>query len=573
LPNVPLHPLNVLLTVSGKKIKNQFMTRSTCSLVLATLLTSSVSAQKLTRADKAIVSSLKTHISYLADDKLEGRRAGTNGEKLAIEYISSQFAKAGLTPKGDSSWFQSFSIYDGKEINSATHFIVNGNDLKLNSEYFPLAFSPNKSCNAAVELALLEGGVPWFIDIADILETNKDNPHYDLENEIRGRAEKASQKGATALILFNNSELKDGLSFNPKDRSETSSIPVFYLSRPAKLQYFKDEDATYDLQLKSEIGNKVRSGTNIIGFIDNGAPSTIIIGAHFDHIGYGEDNNSMLGISTEKFIHNGADDNASGTAALIELSKLLRKSKAKTNNYLCIAFSAEELGLNGSKYFTDHPTIDLKTVNFMVNMDMVGRLNDSSRTLTVGGYGTSPAWDGILKSNNPKYLKIKFDSSGTGPSDHSSFYRKDLPVLFLFTGLHTDYHKPSDDADKINYNGELLIVQYVMRVLETAGGKGRLAFTKTREQQTGTAARWTVSLGIMPDYTFGGTGIRVDGVSDERPAKKAGILTGDIILQLGDFNTSSMETYMEALSKFKKGDKAKVKAKRGGEVLVVDVVF
>ncbi|RYY16005.1 MAG: M20/M25/M40 family metallo-hydrolase, partial [Chitinophagaceae bacterium] len=481
--------------------------------------------------------------------------------------------KAGLQPKGDSSWFQKFDIYDGKEIGTATHFIVNGNDLKLNSEYFPLAFSPNKTSNAAVEMALLESGVPWFIDLSDILEQNKDNPHYDLESEIRSRAAKAAQKGATALILFNNSDLKDGLSFNAKDRSEPSVIPVLYLSRPAKLQYFKDEDATYDLQLKTEIRNKARTGTNVIGYIDNGAPSTIVLGAHFDHLGYGEDNNSMIRNPTEKMIHNGADDNASGTAALIELSKILKKSKSRTNNYLFIAFSAEELGLNGSKYFTEHPTIDLKSVNFMVNMDMVGRLSDSSKTLTVGGYGTSPSWDGILKSNNPKYLKIKFDSSGTGPSDHSSFYRKDLPVLFLFTGLHADYHRPSDDADKINYNGELLILQYVTKVLETASGKGKLAFTKTREQQTGTTARWNVSLGIMPDYTFSGTGIRVDGVSDDRPAKKAGIQTGDIILQLGDFNTSSMENYMQALSKFKKGDKAKVKAKRGEGVLEVDVVF
>ena len=549
------------------------MTRSISSIILATVLTSSVSAQKLSRADKAIVAGLKTHVGYLADDKLEGRRAGTAGEKLAMEYISSQFAKAGLAPKGDSSWFQKFDIYDGKEISPATHFIVNGNDLKLNSEYFPLAFGANKTSNAAVEIALQESGVPWFIDIADILEKNKDNPHFDLENEIRSRATNAAQKGATGLIIFNDSDLRDGLAFNSKDRSETTAIPIFYLSRPAKLQYFKDEDATYDLQLKSEIANKARSGTNVIGYIDNGAPSTIVLGAHFDHLGYGEDNNSMLRNSAEKMIHNGADDNASGTAALIELSKLLKKSKSKANNYLFIAFSAEELGLNGSKYFTEHPTVDIKSVNFMVNMDMVGRLSDSSKTLTVGGYGTSPAWDGILKSNNPKYLKMKFDSSGTGPSDHSSFYRKDLPVLFLFTGLHTDYHKPSDDADKINYNGELLILQYLNKVLETAAGKGKLAFTKTREQQTGTSTRWAVSLGIMPDYTFSGTGIRVDGVSDDRPAKKAGIQTGDIILQLGDFNTSSMENYMQALSKFKKGDKAKVKAKRGEGLLEVDVVF
>ncbi|HTF27461.1 MAG TPA: M20/M25/M40 family metallo-hydrolase [Flavitalea sp.] len=549
------------------------MTRRTCSLLLVTLLTCSVSAQKLTRSDKAIVSGLKSHISYLADDKLEGRRAGTAGEKLAMEYIKLQFEKAGLAPKGEQGWFQQFDIYDGKEINASTHFIVNGHDLKTNTEFFPLAFSPSKSVTAAVEMALSESGVPWFVNVAEMLEKNKENPHYDLQAGIRAKAAKAAEKGATALILYNDSDLKDGLAFDPKDRSEQSSLPVFYITRPAKLQYFKDEDATYDLQLKSEIGNKSRTGNNVIGYIDNGAPSTIVLGAHFDHLGYGEDNNSMLRDMPEKMIHNGADDNASGTAAIIELARLLKKSKIKSNNYLFIAFSAEELGLNGSKYFTEHPTIDLKTVNYMLNLDMVGRLNDSSKNLTVGGFGTSPSWSAILKDNKPKYLNVKFDSSGTGPSDHTSFYRKDIPVLFLFTGLHSDYHKPSDDADKINYNGEVQVINYITKILSGSSGAGKLAFTKTREQQTGTTARWSVSLGIMPDYTYSGTGVRVDGVSDDRPAKRAGIQTGDIILQLGDFNTSSMETYMQALSKFKKGDKAKVKAKRGAGVLEVDVVF
>jgi peptidase M28-like protein/PDZ domain-containing protein len=559
--------------VIRREIKSDYMIRSICSLLLVTLFLSTVSAQKLTRSDKAVVTALKNHIAYLADDKLEGRRAGTPGEKLAMEYIRSQFEKAGLVAKGENGWYQQFAIYDGREVGKATRFIVNDHDLKLNDDYFPLAFSPDKTCNAAVEMALSESGVPWFLDVAEVIEKNKENPHFDLEGELRTRAVGAAAKGATALILFNSTDVSDGISFKSKDRSELTPIPVFYLKKAARLRYFADEDATYDLQLKSEIVNKERSGTNVIGYIDNGAATTIVLGAHFDHLGYGEDNNSMLRNMPEKMIHNGADDNASGTAALIELSKMLKKSKVRKSNFLFIAFSAEELGLNGSRYFTEHPTIDLKSVNYMVNMDMVGRLNDSSKVLTVGGFGTSPAWAGILKNNNPKYLRIKYDSSGTGPSDHSSFYRKDIPVLFLFTGLHTDYHKPSDDAEKINYNGELQIINYVAKVLESSAATGRLAFTKTREQQTTSAARWSVSLGIMPDYTFSGTGIRVDGVSDDRPAKKAGIQTGDIIVQLGDYTTSSMENYMQALSKFKKGDKAKVKAKRGTGVLEVDVVF
>ena len=211
----------------------------------------------------------------------------------------------------------------------------------------------------------------------------------------------------------------------------------------------------------------------------------------------------------------------------------------------------------------------------MINMDMVGRLNDSSKVLTIGGYGTSPVWGELFSKMTPKTnpLVFKFDSSGTGPSDHTSFYRMDIPVLFFFTGLHTDYHKPSDDFNKINYNGELQIIKTIENLVTATNTKGKLPFTKTREAQTSTSARFSVTLGVMPDYTFTGAGLRVDGVSDNKPAQKAGIKAGDIITQLGAHSISSMEAYMQALSKFKKGDSTTVKYKRGNETLEASVTF
>jgi len=201
-------------------------------------------------------------------------------------------------------------------------------------------------------------------------------------------------------------------------------------------------------------------------------------------------------------------------------------------------------------------------------------LNDTTKTLTVGGYGTSPEWGTVFNvANKQKNFAIKFDSSGTGPSDHTSFYLRNIPVLFFFTGLHTDYHKPSDDFNKINYTGEFYIIKFIESLVKATNTKGKLAFQKTRESATGTSARFNVTLGIMPDYTFSGGGVRVDGISDGRPAQKAGIQTGDIIVQLGDFDTNSMETYMQALGKFNKGDKTKVKYKRGAETLEGDVQF
>jgi C-terminal processing protease CtpA/Prc len=211
----------------------------------------------------------------------------------------------------------------------------------------------------------------------------------------------------------------------------------------------------------------------------------------------------------------------------------------------------------------------------MINMDMVGRLNDSTHVLTIGGYGTSPEWSSLVSTKSKKSpIVIKIDSSGTGPSDHTTFYRKDIPVLFFFTGLHSDYHKPTDDFDKINYKGELEVVNYIYSIIEKENkAKQKLAFTKTRETQSTTSTRFNVTLGIMPDYTFPGTGVRVDGVSDGRPAQKAGLQTGDVITQLGDYNVTSLEKYMEALGKFKKGDTTTVKFVRGKDNKETQVQF
>jgi C-terminal processing protease CtpA/Prc len=201
-------------------------------------------------------------------------------------------------------------------------------------------------------------------------------------------------------------------------------------------------------------------------------------------------------------------------------------------------------------------------------------LNDSSKAITIGGYGTSPQWASLIKTNKKSPLQIRIDSSGTGPSDHTSFYRKDIPVLFYFTGLHSDYHKPTDDFEKINYPGELTVIKHIYNVIETLDdSKSKLVFTKTRETQNSTSTRFSVTLGIMPDYTFNGAGIRVDGVSDGRPAQKAGIKTGDIIIQLGENNITSMESYMQSLGKFKKGETTKVKVKRGNNTIETTVQF
>ncbi len=535
------------------------------------------SSKKISKTDTETLDRLKTHITYLADDKLEGRRTGTRGEMLAMEYISGQFKALGLVPKGSDGYYQAFTVQDGKQVNPGTSFSINGNLLAVDKDYFPFPFSDNQKVSALPALAVQEAGMPWFFDLKDPLKENEHNPHFDLLNYIHTHAKKAGERGASAVILYNTALKNDDLAFDGKYRAEKLALPVIYARKHVAEKYFADPTATLDIKLVVDIGNKTRTGHNVIGYIDHGAASTVILGAHFDHLGYGEDGNSRH-TSHEAAIHNGADDNASGTAALIELSRKLRNSGAKNNNYLFIAFSGEELGLYGSKYFTENPTIDIRTANYMINMDMVGRLNDSTKVLTVGGYGTSPSWGRLYRQYDMAHVKktelnFKYDSSGTGPSDHTSFYRKDIPVLFYFTGLHTDYHKPTDDADRVNYTGALSIVNHINDVIGSLDDQPRLVFTKTREAQTTTSARFSVSMGIMPDYTFSGSGVRADGISEGKPAQKAGLKTGDVIIRLGDYPVVSMEGYMQALGKFKKGDRTTVRFKRGEETLETTVEF
>ncbi len=309
------------------------------------------------------------------------------------------------------------------------------------------------------------------------------------------------------------------------------------------------------------------TGQNVIGYIDNQSKHTLVIGAHFDHLGMGGNSSLHRGGSA---IHNGADDNASGTAALVALAEILSNQKANSN-FLFIAFSGEENGLWGSNYFVKNPTIPLESINYMINMDMVGRLNKENN-LAINGVGTSPSFVPSLDLVNSDSLNLVTSESGVGPSDHTSFYLQDLPVLHFFTGQHGDYHRPSDDADKINYEGLLKIIRYIERLVEQLDSEPKLAFSKTKDSN-GDSPRYTVSLGVVPDYLFDGVGMRIDGVSENRPAQAAGLEKGDIILQLGDSTIVDMMSYMRALSAFQKGDEADLAYERHGKKVSTKVTF
>ncbi|GGW57466.1 PDZ domain-containing protein [Winogradskyella epiphytica] len=394
---------------------------------------------------KVAENKIQEDVAYLADDKLEGRQTGTEGEVLASEYIISRFKAIGLQPKGTGGYLQSFS------------------------------FKP------------------------------KTDPHSEVE-------------------------------------------------------FTTNADSTI-------------TGHNVLGFIDNNAETTVVIGAHYDHLGYGGE--GSLYREENKAVHNGADDNASGVAVMLNLASRLKiknddaKVKDK-NNYLFMAFSGEEMGLLGSNYFSKNPTIEAQSINYMINMDMVGRMKADS-TLAVYGTGTSPRFKQTIKANNNKF-KIIENESGVGPSDHTSFYLIDIPVLHFFTGQHEDYHKPGDDPEKLNYEGMNLISDYIYNIIKDLDDDGKLAFRKTKNESDETP-RFKVGLGVVPDYLYDGKGMRIDGTREDTPATAAGLQKGDVVLKLGDSTITDMMSYMRALSVFDNGDEAEIIVKRGEETLEKKVKF
>lgn len=525
-------------------------------------------AQKV--SDRKVVKQLKADIGYLASDKLEGRRTGSEGEKLAYEYIISYYKKNDITGyKGTDNKAQyqyPFTFVYGKKIDKSTRISLSGTEMQIKEEAFPLPFSADASVSDEVIPDIMEKGKIWLIPMFEDEEQGKD-PHYNWEKNAFEQVEKAAKAGATGVVFYDKFDAKYPAVFNKHSEYEQLTIPVAYITNEGYKKYIiGKENILVDLNIT--LKKHERTGNNVLAYVNNNAPYTVILGAHYDHLGYGQDGNSL---STKKEIHNGADDNASGTAALMQLAVWIKDAGLKKYNYLFMHFSAEELGLLGSKDIVDELGLDSNKVAYMINMDMVGRLNDSTHALTVGGFGTSPVWSKVVDLDNPNF-KIIVDSSGVGPSDHTSFYHKGIPVLFFFTGTHSDYHKPSDDADKINYKGEAGVMHYVYDIVAKMDNKTKPEFTVTKQSTVG-KVRFKVTLGIMPDYSFQDGGVRIDGVSEGRPAIKAGLKAGDIITKLGKYEIRGMQTYMEALGEFEEGQKTEVTIMRDGKEMTFPLVF
>lgn len=524
-------------------------------------------------SEKKIVKQLKKDIKYLADDKLEGRRTGSEGERLAAEHII-EFYKDEEISGYKGKFLYPFTFTAGRSIKEGNIINVNGNLLTVKEDAFPLAFSNSGNVEGEAVPGIMEQGKIWMVPMFKDEEQAKD-PHFNWEKAAFETCENAVKAGATAVVFYDQYDAKYPAVFNERTEYETLSIPVVYITHEGYANFVNPSNRAepmpaVKLNITTKLEERELTGNNVLAYIDNKAPYTVVIGAHYDHLGRGEDGNS-LHAAKDGSVHNGADDNASGTAALMQLATWVKKDQLIKYNYLFIHFSAEELGLIGSKKIVEELGLDSSNVAYMMNMDMVGRLNDSTHALTVGGVGTSPMWGRTVNVNDERF-KIVVDSSGVGPSDHSSFYYQNVPVLFFFTGTHSDYHKPTDDANKINYEGEAQIMLYMYSIVKKMDFLTKPQFTKTKQKSVG-RVRFKVTMGIMPDYSFTDGGLRIDGVSDGRPAMKAGLKGGDIITQLGEFEIRGIQTYMEALGEFEEGQKVEVTVLRDGEEMTMPLTF
>ena len=561
-------------------------------IVVAALLLSSLAALAQQQALEPSASKLQQHVSYLASDALDGRRTGTPGANDAARYIAGEFSRAGLTPANGkverkpraiiASYLQTFPYVGRVELGKNNVLSTSGETFRAGEDWMPLAISANQTLDltgivnagygitanelshndykgtySKTQVAVIRSGTP-----------DGDNPHgrFTTAGQLRFKVAAAQSAGVGALLIISS---EDDLKNEPLarlryDNAGLAGIPVAVISKQTaeKLANAKELKLTTDV-VRAEV-----PAYNVVGVLEGSDPvlknETIILGAHYDHLGRGGEG-SLAPRSGE--IHHGADDNASGTAGLIELARVLSAQRPKLKRTLVfIAFGGEEEGLLGSNYYVNHPLVPLDKTTAMINMDMIGRMKDSK--LMIGGVGTATEWRPLLAKTD---FSLTLSDDGFGPSDHSSFYSKQIPVLFFYTGTHNDYHKPSDTFDKINYNDEARILNLVARIVKDIDATDkRLTYTTAKSAPPRTGG-FRVYLGTIPNYADTNDGLLLDGVRDDSPAAKGGLKAGDRIVKIGNTDVKNVYDYTQALGEMKAGQEYVFEVMRGTERLTLKI--
>ena len=561
---------------------------------------------------------LLTHVRYLSSDSLKGRQAGMPGDSLSAEYIKNELISYGLAPlSGDGlQRFKVTSIIVPVEENS---FSINEKTYTPEKDFTPLAFTSNADLQSEVlfvgygfninndslkwnDYKGIDVKGKWVLIIRADPEPDKSVSPFIPFSGDRDKALLAKDMGAAGVLMVS------GPAFDPQDTFESLNssdysvdIPVIRIKRDvandilakAKTTVANLEKKLNDtrkpaslatgvmVKAKAEIIIEKNNTRNVVMLLPGQDElfknEYIIIGAHFDHLGMGGPGSSSRAVDTVA-VHHGADDNASGVAMMLELAEKFAHTKGShKRSIIFIAFTGEELGLLGSKYFTENPGIDLSKVNAMINLDMVGRLTDST-SLQIAGVGTAEGFkDFVIANSDTSIIKFSFSNEGYGPSDHSSFYGKNIPVLFYSTGAHLDYHTPSDTYDKINYKGMVAISKIVFDIVEKLANSSKiLNFMESGPKvEAGRAMRRkSVTLGIMPDFAGNvKNGLRADFVTPGKPAAMGGMKKGDIITSINGKTVNNIQDYMFRMGQLKHGQTISVEVLRNNrkEVLLIQL--
>ena len=556
---------------------NKFLT---LVLLLTTALPASVYAQEIP-IDLSATKRMEQDLFFLSSDALKGRKPGTPEADVAREYIAGKMMAYGIEPMGENGYFQKFPVPEYAAVDyDATILSVGNAQLEGHVDFYPVSIScetgkaASKTVYVGYGITTEDGSYDDFkgldvngaIAVMNVSSPDGIHPHsaYAAYHSLNERVASLVEKGAKGILLIN----PEGTASDTQEFFKSinaSSSPVFFVRNEKWVN--KLMKRAQKTTMSVSISERFSDGYNVIGYIHNNKRKTVVLGAHYDHLGMGGENSLYKGPAA---IHNGADDNGSGTTLLLEAMRYYAQRQDTNYNYLIQFYSAEELGLIGSKYWANNPTFPLKEVEYMINSDMVGRLRDNR--LQLSGTGTAVEWDEIL--DTPIHgLDIKKDPAGVGPSDQTSFYYKDLPVLHLFTGTHDDYHKPTDDADKINYKGMAKLASLIYTITARTAYYENVTFQKTTSSEQKTTPNFSVTLGVVPDYLFGGPGLRIDGATEGRPGANAGLKAGDVIMKIGAIAIDDIYAYMTALGAFKKGDTTALVYVRDGEEVETEITF
>ena len=570
---------------------------------------------------------MKADLFYLAGEECEGRGLKTNGINKAADHVAAAFKAAGLKPAAGDSYFQPFAIKE-TYLEAGPHVLTfsGPGDAPLAGEFgktftvtglsgkgkiggevvfagYGLAvekkYDDFDGIDAKNKVVLILRQAPQARSKTNTFLTPEErNTHSSLSAKITA----AAKRGAAAVVFVNDLDMagKDDplVDFDyAKDDGKTGNLPVLHVKRTVVDRLLAGSDKTlaglegeidkdlkprsfavkgWTANVETAIGVRDIPAKNVVGYLEGHGPlasETVVLGAHYDHLGRGEKGTKDLGSSA---IHYGADDNASGTTALIELAR--RYGSAKPNRegrrLVFIAFSGEERGLFGSLHYCDKPLFPLKDTVAMLNMDMVGRVRPDEKTgkerIVVGGVGSAKNFEKLLDDTNVKFgFQIDKSKSGTGPSDHTSFYMAKVPVYFFFSREHPEYHTPKDKPDTINLAGVAKVTDMVEQMTTAiATEKDRPEYVPGMHGSM-SGGPTGPKLGLMPSYNEGSDGMEVSGIVPGGAAEAAGLKKGDVIKAIDGKPVKNVQDYMKVMAGTKRGEPVEIKIERDGKPMTV----